>query len=444
MLSISYCAANLDIPICVQFIDTPGINDTDLKANSCVESVAADVIIFVINPEVSAVNQTQLNFIQQVILGKSDLKDIFFVFTHDDLVESEDVRTNLRKRVGSQIGSDQIFFVSNTSQNGIGEFKNFFYYYLKNRQETLLIDRKQRYFRQLVDRVSEEVKFERAALNQYKNKSSEEREKLLINVRDARRKESIEKNKIRERCHLRLNESLQNLQNLIQQNEASIETFISISQPSQLQQRGYLQQKIQNLLEQEIQPAIQTELEKLLKATQLDVQEGQQFSSKLLSEFDINLPVYDSPMARITSEQILPIAFLGSVALFGWLTVPTLLLGYVTLKARDLGLTRYADQTGLLDAAMDKVKSLAASSYKQAVKIAVAQTLDNYLNQITDHFREILEKVTDQAIKQINYAEEIENTLQKLRDEGDKSIIEREIRLDKVEALLVAENMKLR
>jgi histidinol dehydrogenase len=74
----------------------------------------------------------------------------------------------------------------------------------------------------------------------------------------------------------------------------------------------------------------------------------------------------------------------------------------------------------------------------------VAQTLDNYLNQITDHFREILEKVTDQAIKQINYAEEIENTLQKLRDEGDKSIIEREIRLDKVEALLVAENMKLR
>jgi hypothetical protein len=219
----------------------------------------------------------------------------------------------------------------------------------------------------------------------------------------------------------------------------NVEDFIESSQTSQLQQRGYVQQKIQSIMEQQIQPVVQTKLENLLRTIQGEVQEGQRYSSDLLVDL-IHLPEYTSPLARITAEQIMPIAVLGSIVMFGWLSIPTFLLGYLTLKAREFGLTRYGDKTGILDMAIDKLKDIAAKSYKQALKMTVAQTLNNYLNQITDYFRAELEKVTEQALKQVNYVESLENTLQRLRGEGGKEIIEREIRLDKTESLLNADS----
>jgi len=435
---IDYAAPNLDIPPHVLFIDTPGINDTDQAAGARVDTVSADIIAFVINADATAINQVQIDFIRQVILNKADLKDIYFVFTHGDLVQSEDDRASLQKRLGSQIVSNRVFFISNKDQSGVLPFKEAFYKYLEERQETLLEDRRQRHFRQIAEALDKKVKIERVSLQQFKSQTVEQREQLISKIQEARRKEIVRKNELRDRSRSRLNESLSELRNLIRQTDDDIEKFIEFSQISQLQQRDFIQQKIQSMIEQQIQPGVQAKLEKLLQTIQGEIQEGQLYSSQLLAEININLPAYNSPLTRITAEHVVPIAVLGSIALFGWLGIPTLLVGYVALKAKDFGLTRYGDKTGLLDIALDKIKNTAASGYKQAVKMTVSHTLNNYMDDVTDHFRNVLEKATDQAIKQIDFVEDLENTLQRLQGDGEKEIIEREISLDKAEALLAA------
>jgi GTPase Era involved in 16S rRNA processing len=436
---IEYQASNLDIPDHTLFIDTPGINDTDQTASTRAESVSADIVVFVVSADASAINQTQINFIQQVILGKADLNDIFFVLTHSDLVKDVQERASLMQRVGSHIGSNRVFFLSNKDQDGVQAFRQAFYAYITERQVSLLEYRRNRHFRQISDELEKKVKIERMALTQYKTQTADQREQLLVQIRESRGKETAKKSELRARSRQRLSEALQEVRDLMKQSIDNVEDFIESSQTSQLQQRGYIQQKIQSIMEQQIQPAVQTKLENLLRTIQGEVQEGQRYSSDLLVDL-IHLPEYTSPLARITAEQIMPIAVLGSIVMFGWLSIPTFLLGYLTLKAREFGLTRYGDKTGILDTAIDKLKDMAAKSYKQALKMTVAQTLNNYLNQITDYFRAELEKVTEQALKQVNYVESLENTLQRLRGEGGKEIIEREIRLDKTESLLNADS----
>jgi len=99
---------------------------------------------------------------------------------------------------------------------------------------------------------------------------------------------------------------------------------------------------------------------------------------------------------------------------------------------------RYADQTGLLDLALDKVKDAAASAYRQAVKVAVAQVFSDYLRQLGGYFDEVLRKVTEQALGQIDLVAGLEARLRQLREEGGQASIERELRLDRAEALLAA------
>lgn len=435
---IDYQAGNLAIPPGVVFIDTPGINDTDQRASTQAASVAADIVVFVMNPLVAAINQTQINFIQQVLLGKAEIDDLFFVFTHSDDPEAQANQVDLQQRLGSHIPGERVFFVSNTDPAGTNTLKSVLYAYLSERQKTLLPQRRQRYFRQLIAELEQRVKSERLALEQFRNKTVEQRNQLLTQIREAQRKESLRKSEIRERSRQHLNQTVQKIRDSLDQYIALLEAFIESSSVDQLQRKGYLQNKTQEIIEQQFAPFIRDNLEQLLKAVQGDIEAGQQYSSELLAELNLQLPVYQSPLGRVTAEQMMPIAVLGSVALFGWLSIPTLLLGYITLKAQAFGLIRTFDQMGLLDAALDKVKDIAASGYKQSVKMALAKTLLDYNQQIIDYCRSMVDKSTEQALARINHVEELEKRLSTLREESDKTLLEREIRLEKIEGVLKA------
>jgi len=334
LLGIDYRAANLDLPANTVFIDTPGLNDTDQMASSRAESVAADVVVFVINADVSAINQTQIEFIQQVLLAKADLSDLFFVFTHGDLVQDARDRDRLRERLGAEIGPDHIFFLSNKDQSGVQAFKQDFYAYLAERRGALLAHRQQRQTRRLLEALHRAVTLERAALAQYQSQTAEERLRLLAEIQAARVKESTKKSELRERARQRREDALREFRKLLAQGEEQIDTFIDASRPEQLRQPGYLKDKIDAIMVQQIQPAVRERLEAVLRTLQTDVEEGQTYSTALLANLDIQLPPHASPLSRVTAEHILPLAVLGSVAVFGWVTVPTLLLGFLTLKAR--------------------------------------------------------------------------------------------------------------
>lgn len=87
----------------------------------------------------------------------------------------------------------------------------------------------------------------------------------------------------------------------------------------------------------------------------------------------------------------------------GWFSIPTLLLGYLTLKAQDLGLTRRKDRTGLLDNLLDKVKNTAATVHKRTIKMGISAGLSEFMNHITDYYRDMVEKITKQAFKRRKY-----------------------------------------
>lgn len=435
LLRIEYQAPQLEMPTHTVFIDTPGFNDTDQHASTRAATVHADLMVFVLNARVSALNQTQIEFIQRAVLSKANLKDLFFVLTHGDVLEDDDDADSLRQRIGAHVGSDRIFLLSNQDPHSIQDFKQALYAYIEERRGVLLDDRRQRHQRQLLDALQQQVALERAALKQVQSQTVEQREALRTEIQEARRKESQKKSELRRRSQQRLQSVLQGLRESIDQTEQQLEDVIDGSSVEQLRKKGYLQQRIEDAMKT-LEPQMQTKLDDLMRGLQGDLQEGQTHSSQLLKalNLDLDLPAYSSPLSRVSAEHIMPIAFMGSLLVFGWFSVPTILLGYLALKAREFGLTRYGDQTGLLDKAIDKIKTVAASGYRQAIKITLARTLSDYLNQVSDYFRDTLDKATDQALQQINLVEALEKTLQALNDET--SHIERELRLDKAETLL--------
>lgn len=431
---IDYRSNNLDMPANTLFIDTPGFNDTDQIASTKAEMIPADIVIFVINAGISAINQTQINFIQQVVMSKASIKDVFFVATHCDLLEEQEDLDKLHQRIAVHVDSDRIFLLSNKNHQGIQEFKQVLYDYLNQRQADILEQRRQRYYSQLTEALRHQVSIERAALAHYKSQGDEQRKKLWLDIQEARRKETSKKSDLHHRSRQYLQETLYELRQLIDNSEDQLEKFVDNSTVEQLQRKGFIQQKIHDVMETIIQPQVQNKLENLLKSIQGGVEEGQHYSTQLLADLDVHLPNYSSPLASVTGEQILPIAFIGSVLMLGWFSVPTILLGFFAIKAREFGLTRYADQTGLLNSAIDKIKEISAVGYKRALKMTIAKTLTDYTNQIADHFRDVLEKVTEQALTKINLVADLEQAMQKLQN--DRDVIDREIRLDKADILL--------
>lgn len=433
LTEITLEAAGLDIPPGIVFVDTPGFNDDDQLASTRAATVQADVVVFVLQATGSVINQTQVDFIGQVLLTKGNLEDIHFVVTHADLLDDASQRAEIEARYREQFGAAafaRLSLVATRDGSGIDVFKQRFYDQLRASQPRLLTDRRQRLGKQLAIQLRHELDRRRALLALQHGQRTEDLQQLETQISAARQKERHQRASLRENHRQRLRGTVDQIRSAADQMTSEIEHLIGQMSMERLQAKGELQEAIRTVLETRFTPVVETQLRELLRAIQVDVDGAQDFSSELLRDLSISLPTYDSPLAKVSAEHLLPLAAIGSIAVFGWISIPTTVLCFLALNARDMGLP------ALIDPVVSKAKSLAASAYRQSVSIAVARALGGYRDQVIDYLRQTVETVTERALEQINGVEALEKSYRQLRD--TTSLLEQEALLDDIASALTA------
>lgn len=435
-------AAGLEIPTGVVFVDTPGFNDDDQTASTRAATVHADIVVFVLQATGSIINQTQVDFISQVLLTKGNLEDIYFVVTHADLLDNTEQKDKIACRYREQFGTaaaERLFLFAARDAASVANFKQRFYEQLRIAQPRLLNDRRQRLCKNIAFQLRQEADRRRVLLKLQRGERKEDILRLEKQIATARTKEREQRSRLREQYYQRLRETVDQIRVAADQTSAEVDKLIKTMGLEDLQSKGKLQETIQEVLEKQFTPIVENRLQALMNTLQADIDGARAYSADLLRNLAAELPVYDSPLAKVSAESLLPLATIGSIAFFGWLSVPTLVLGYLAVKARDLGLTKF-DRTGLFDRAVDGAKTMATGAYRQTVSMTVMRTLSSYRDQIIDYLRETVETVTEKSLAQINGVEALEQSYQQIRDTTD--LIDQEAFLDQIDSTLIAYNFK--
>ena len=438
LTEITLQAPGLDIPPGVVFVDTPGFNDQDQLASTRAETVQADVVVFVLQAIGSVINQTQMDFINQVLLTKGSLEDILFVVTHADLLDHPGERDEIAARYRSLFGdqaADRLFLVSIPDQGGLAPFKQRLYDHLNERLPHLLLDRRRRLGKQLAVKLRQEVERRQALLAVQRDQSAEQIHNLEEQISVARQREREQRQALRDKYRQRLRETERQIGDAADRTIDMIERQMLGMSLEQLQAKGTVERIFEEVLQADFKTAVDKYLQEFMQSLQGDVDGAQRFSSDLLRGLAIDLPAYDSPLVKISAEHLLPIAAIGSIALFGWLSIPTLVMGYLALKARDMGLTR-ADRTGLFDKILESGQNLMTGAYRQAVGMAVARAITGYRDQVIDFLQQTVSTVTERALAQINGVETLEHSYWQLRNSTD--LVEQEALLDQIRYALAA------
>ena len=438
LAEITLQAPGLDIPPGVVFVDTPGFNDQDQIASTRAETVQADVVVFVLQAIGSVINQTQMDFINQVLLTKGSLEDILFVVTHADLLDHPGERDEIAARYRSLFGdqaADRLFLVSIPDQGGLAPFKQRLYDHLNERLPHLLLDRRRRLGKQLAVKLRQEVERRQALLAVQRDQSAEQIHNLEEQISGARQREREQRQALRDKYRQRLRETERQIGDAADRTIDVIERQMLGMSLEQLQAKGTVERIFEEALQADFKTEVDKYLQEFMQSLQADVDGAQRFSSDLLRSLAINLPAYDSPLVKISAEHLLPIAAIGSIALFGWLSIPTLVMGYLALKARDMGLTR-ADRTGLFDKILESGQNLMTGAYRQAVGMAVARAITGYRDQVIDFLQQTVSTVTERALAQINGVETLEHSYWQLRNSTD--LVEQEALLDQIRYALAA------
>ena len=441
LAEITLQAPGLDIPPGVVFVDTPGFNDQDQLASTRAETVQADVVVFVLQAIGSVINQTQMDFINQVLLTKGSLEDILFVVTHADLLDHPGERDEIAARYRSLFGdqaADRLFLVSIPDQGGLAPFKQRLYDHLNERLPHLLLDRRRRLGTQLAVKLRQEVERRQALLAVQRDQSAEQIRNLEEQISMARQREREQRQALRDKFRHRLRETEGQIGNATDRTIAVIERQMLGMSLEQLQAKGTVERIFEEALQADFKTEVDKYLQEFMQSLQADVDGAQRFSSDLLRGLAINLPVYDSPLVKISAEHLLPIAAIGSIAIFGWLSIPTMILGYLALKSRDMGLTR-ADRTGFFDKILESGQNMMTGAYRQAVGMAVARAITGYRDQVIEYLQETVSTVTERALAQINGVETLEHSYWQLRNSTD--LVEQEALLDQIRYALTARDI---
>ncbi len=443
LAEITLQAPGLDIPPGVVFVDTPGFNDQDQIASTRAETVQADVVVFVLQAIGSVINQTQMDFINQVLLTKGSLEDILFVVTHADLLDHPGERDEIAERYRTLFGdqaADRLFLVSIPDQAGVAPFKLRLYDHLNERLPHLLLDRRRRLGKQLALKLRQEVERRQALLAVQRDQSAEQIHNLEEQISGARQREREQRQALRDKYRQRLRETERQIGDAADRTIDVIERQMLGMSLEQLQAKGTVERIFEEALQADFKTEVDKYLQEFMQSLQADVDGAQRFSSDLLRSLAINLPAYDSPLVKISAEHLLPIAAIGSIALFGWLSIPTLILGYLAFKSRDMGLTR-ADRTGLFDKILESGQNLMTGAYRQAVGMAVARAITGYRDQVIDFLQQTVSTVTERALAQINGVETLEHSYWQLRNSTD--LVEQEALLDQIRYALTASDINL-
>ena len=443
LAEITLQAPGLDIPPGVVFVDTPGFNDQDQIASTRAETVQADVVVFVLQAIGSVINQTQMDFINQVLLTKGSLEDILFIVTHADLLDHPGERDEIAERYRTLFGdqaADRLFLVSIPDQAGVAPFKLRLYDHLNERLPHLLLDRRRRLGKQLALKLRQEVERRQALLAVQRDQSAEQIHNLEEQISGARQREREQRQALRDKYRQRLRETERQIGDAADRTIDVIERQMLGMSLEQLQAKGTVERIFEEALQADFKTEVDKYLQEFMQSLQADVDGAQRFSSDLLRSLAINLPAYDSPLVKISAEHLLPIAAIGSIALFGWLSIPTLILGYLAFKSRDMGLTR-ADRTGLFDKILESGQNLMTGAYRQAVGMAVARAITGYRDQVIDFLQQTVSTVTERALAQINGVETLEHSYWQLRNSTD--LVEQEALLDQIRYALTASDINL-
>jgi hypothetical protein len=427
---IEYLSPSLNMPPATAFVDTPGFNDEDQSANTKAESVNADIIIFVFQGAGSAINQTQMAFINNVLLTKGDIKDLFFVVSHTDLLSKKDtneIRDRYQKTLGKTL-ADRLYFVDKSSESS-DEFRKNLFDYIQQRRLVLVENRREKLQKNLLMELENKVLTEQAVLKQLKGQRKEDVVKMGEKLSQARKKEQQHRQGIREKNRQRLFDITQTLRETVQDADSTIEDLIENSTVEELRNSKSLNSIIEQIIEEKIKPVAENKLHEFEKDMQKDIKEAHSYSTDLTLNLEIKLPAYNAPMSNfLTGESFLTAATLGAITFGGFFSVTTILLGYLTIKAKDLGLTRAADRTGTLDNLLDKAKEKVAEGHKRMIIMSVSKELTNYLNQVSDQYRTVVENATEEALQHVNIIENIDKAYKQLT--GSTDLSEKELSLE--------------
>lgn len=416
-----------DLPDDVVFVDTPGFNDQDAVANTMAEGVQADIIVFVLLAGGSTLNQVQKQFIDEVLLAKKghNLLDIFFVFTHADMLESEEDRDATVDRFLQKFGYDmlehrQFHFVTllkGSPAQGVDSLKSTLYDHLRKRSRELLPERTSRLYRELKGRMRQRIAEQEALMERIHIEKSDRKTELREKLDVAYQKERSQREEIRERQKMRIDRFSDQLSGVLEPVSNELEAIVNGLSSEELKTTGILEKEITNRMEGRLQPQVRQWMEEIQQQMDKDLGEAESASQSLLNNLGLNLPEYSSRLPKISAEAIVPLAVVGSLLIAGPFSMITIALGFLAWNAAKFGLVKGG---WLLSSIEEKAEKIATASHKRLVQQAINKSLSDYRNGVVAQLRELTCKVMEHRLAKLDSVSQIRRQLEELA--SDESI----------------------
>jgi hypothetical protein len=420
---LEYSDPQADLPENSVFIDTPGFNDQDTAANTTAEGVRADMIVFVLQAGGSTLNEVQKQYIDEVLRAKGhDLGDIFFVFTHSDMLQGVEDKEASVNRFLEQYGWDMLkkenfFFVAlpkNGPKEGIDPLKTDLYAYMRKRMEIKLPERMTRFYRELKNRMRQRITEKEALIDKLQDEKGAKIEKLHARINLAYKQEREKRQEIRSRQKERMRQFNDQLGRELDSISDELEIIVDKLNSKELKLKGNLEQEIANRIKARLEPQIKQKMEELQQEINQDIALMESASFSLLDNLGLNLPRYSSRLPTINAEAIVPLAVVSSLVIAGPFSLVTIGLGIIAWNADKFGLTKGGV---IIDAVKDKIKSAATAAHKRIVKQTINKSLSDFRINYVKQLRNITDKVIEHKISQLNSVEKIRQQMEELKSD---------------------------
>lgn len=433
---------NADLPENTIFVDTPGFNDQDNTANSVAESVATDVVVFVLMAAGTTLNEVQKKYIDDVIVAKGhELEDIFFVFTYAEMLENEDERKRTVERFLEQFGHDQLntsqfYFVNlqnNKSQTDLNEVKSALYKHLQERAKTLLPDRTSQLLKETRFRVKQNIKEKQVLIENMRNNSEEEKKNFKNQINRAYEEERSQREDIRKKHRERITDFSNKIQNKLDNISTQVEQLVDELSDEELKTKNRLRRELQERIKIDLEPDVKELLFQVEKEMEKDITMAKSGAVVRINNLDIALPKYKSSMVKITAESALPVIAVGSLFILGPFSLVTLGIGYIALNAAKI-FKQGSPWEKAFDKTVNVASTVAKKAHKQAIKMMISKSLHDYRQGIVKQVRDVSEKHMEHNLEQINLVEKLRAQMNALKSE--QQIKETQDWIHQVEQLL--------
>lgn len=436
---IDYTLTNLNIPNDVIFVDTPGFNDEDISVVNKAANVLADVIIFVIQAPNAIFNKIQKDFIEQALIAKGNsLDDIYFVITHEDLLDVDNKKHDMKEiierlkgELSDKLNSNQFYFVNTQHKESVYQFQKSLYSYIDKKIKNLLPSRNRRLFQTLIVEMRNYLAKQKSLITIGEDNRENTKKILKEKINEAVVKERYEREKIRSKNRELIASFDEMLRLKLDSVISQIDIFIDNISDEELRSRGRLEKEILTRLKSEVEPLVIKQAKEIQEALENNLTESELISCNLVNEIGLGLPEYAPRFTKISAEGIIPLAVIGTLLTFGWFSVPFFAAGFLALHADTLGFT---GKHGFLNIALDRIKKYGRQAYKKAVKMTVIESFSQYRLKIVEYLQDITNKAMDLQFAKIGHAATLQKELSELL--ADQGLENLKLRIHRLEILL--------